>query len=62
MSTIDNTYARSVSILRFILRALTSSMGFSSYFSCWGIENLDANNKSNESKAETRIELEDKMN
>ena len=62
MSTIDNKHARSTHILQSILRALSGSINVLSHFFCWEVENLDVNNESNESKAETKIELEDEIN
>ena len=62
MSIIDNKYARSMPILRFILRVLASSIGVPSHSSCWGMENPNINNESNKSKSEIGIKLEDEMN
>lgn len=62
ISTIDNKYAKSALILRSILIASAGSIGIPSYSFYCEIENLDANNESNESEAETRIEIEDNMN
>ena len=62
MLTINNKYARSAPILQSLLRALTGSIGIPSHFFHLEVENLDANNKSNESEAKTRIELKDEMN
>lgn len=62
MSTIDNKYIRSTPILQSIFKALANSISILSYFSCLGIENLDANNKNNKSEVKTEIELKDEIN
>ena len=51
MSTINNKYTKNMPILQFILRTSPSSIGIPSHFSCWKVENLDANNESNENEA-----------
>lgn len=60
--TINNKHARSTFILQYILRVLASSISIPYYFFCLKVENLDANNKNNESEAEIKIELKDKIN
>ncbi len=62
ISTIDNKYIKSALILQSILRASADSIDIPSHSCCWGVENPDANNKSNESEVETRIQLKDEMN
>ena len=62
MLTINNKHAKNAPILQFTLRASAGIIGIPSHSSCWGIENPDANNESNENQAETRIELEDEIN
>lgn len=62
ISTINNKHARSMLILQFIIKALADSINISSHFSCWGMKNLDINNKNNKSEVETRIELQNKIN
>lgn len=60
--TINNKHTRSMPILQSIFRVLASSIGVLSHSFCWGIKNPDANNESNKNKAETRIELGNKLN
>lgn len=61
MMTIHNEYVKIAPILRFLLRALASNISVLSYFSCWEGENLDGNNRSNKSKVEEKIKLDDKI-
>lgn len=62
ISIINNKHVRNILILQFIIRVLAGSIDISSHFSCWEIKNLNTNNENNESEAETRIELENKIN
>lgn len=62
ISTINNKHVRSAPILRFILSASVDNIGVLSHSCHWGIENPDANNESNESEIEMRIELKDEIN
>lgn len=62
MPTIDNKYARNVSILQSLLKVSIGSISISNHSFCWKIENFDTHNESNKSEIKTRIKLKNKMN
>ena len=59
--TINNKYARNISILQSFFRALANSIGISYHFFYLEVKNLNSNCKNNKSEAEIEIKLKDKM-